>query len=55
MPPTTFVNTHVQLEFVVETGTQLLSSVEHVGGINTKSIEKIINQLVEVPKTVDYI
>ncbi len=32
MPPTTFVKTHVQLEFVVETGTQLLNNVKHVGG-----------------------
>jgi len=55
MPPTNFVKTLVQLEFVVEIGTQLLSSVEHVGETTTKPIEKIIDQLVEVAKTVDYI
>jgi len=55
MPPTTFVNTLVQLEFVVEIGTQILSIIEHMGRINIKLIEKIINQLVEVANTIDYI
>jgi hypothetical protein len=55
MPLTNVVKTLVQLEFVVEIGTQLLSSVEHVGETIIKPIEKIIDQLVEVAKTVDYI
>jgi hypothetical protein len=55
MPLTNVVKTFVQLEFVVEIGTQLLSSVEHVGETIIKPIEKIIDQLVEVAKTVDYI
>jgi len=55
MPPTTFVKILVQLQFVVEIGAQLLNSVEHVGGTNIKPIEKIIDQFVEVAKTVDYI
>jgi hypothetical protein len=55
MLPTNFVKTFVQLEFVVEIRTQLLSSVEHVGGTTTKLTKKIIDQLVEVAKIVEYI
>ncbi len=49
MLPITFVKTLVELEFVIEIGTQFLSSVEHVKGTNTKPIEKIIDQLVATP------
>jgi len=54
-PPINFVKTLVQLEFVVEIGTQLLNSVERVGGTTTKPTKKSIDQLVEVAKLVDYI